>query len=196
MITHFLTNKTTCIFNSFLQAVTDIHLIKKLSTFVESACSSPCSQKTVPKNINVPSILYSPLVSSYEHFQAQFHIHSRFTMHVTCHGMNCEKHTTKYFYWNSVQEYTSVISWFIFHTRSHRMSQTLQLYECFSLVSSTNSGKMYFSLVVISADISVPLTVLIEGSDKSEKCIAKFHKLHHMQSICIKNNNFIYNITI
>jgi len=66
------------------------------------------------------------------------------------------------------------------------MSQTLQLYECFSLVNSTNSGKMYFSLVVICADISVPLTVLIKGSDKSEKCIAKFHKLHHMQSICIK----------
>jgi len=41
-------------------------------------------------------------------------------------------------------------------------------------------------LVVISADISVLLTVLIKGSDKSEKCIAKFHKSHHTQSKCIK----------
>jgi hypothetical protein len=39
---------------------------------------------------------------------------------------------------------------------------------------------------VISADVSVLLTVLIKGSDKSEKCIAKFHKLHHTQSKCIK----------
>lgn len=164
-----------------------MHLIKKLSTFVEPACSSPCSQKTIPQKINVPSIPYSPLVSSYEHFQAQFRIHSCSTMHVTCHGMNCEKHTTKYFYWNSVQEYTSVISWFlIFDTISHRISQALQLYECFSLVNSTISGKMYFSLVVISADVSVLVTVLIKGSDKSEKCIAKFHKLHHTQSKGIK----------
>jgi hypothetical protein len=66
------------------------------------------------------------------------------------------------------------------------MSQTLQLYKCFSLVNSTNSGKMHFSLVVISADISVLLTFLIKGSDKSEKCIAKFHKLHHTQTKCIK----------
>jgi len=66
------------------------------------------------------------------------------------------------------------------------MSQTLQLYECFGLVNSANSGKMYFSLVVISVDISVLLTVPIKGSDKSEKCIAKFHKLHHTQSKCIK----------
>jgi hypothetical protein len=70
--------------------------------------------------------------------------------------------------------------------KKSQMSQTLQLYECFSLVNSTNSWKVYFSLVVISADISVLLTVLIKGSDKSEKCIAKFHKLYHTQSICIK----------
>ena len=77
------------------------------------------------------------------------------------------------------------------------MSQTFQLYKCFSLVNSTNSGKMYFSLVVISEDISILLTVLIKGTNKSEKCIAKFHKLHHTQSKCIKkNNNFIYSITI
>jgi len=77
------------------------------------------------------------------------------------------------------------------------MSQTLQLYDCFSLVNSTNSGKMYFSLVVISVHISVLLTVIIKGSNKSEKWIAKFHKLHHTQSKSIKkNNNFIYSITI
>jgi len=29
-----------------------------------------------------------------------------------------------------------------------------------------SNGKMYFSLVVISADLSVLLTVLIKGSDK------------------------------
>jgi len=79
------------------------------------------------------------------------------------------------------------------------MSQALQLYECFSLVNSTISGKMYFSLVVISADVSLLLIVLIKGSDKSEKCIAKFHKLHHTQSKCIKKKQLhiqYYYITV
>jgi len=54
------------------------------------------------------------------------------------------------------------------------MSQTLQLYECFSLVNTTNSENMYFSLVAISADISVLLTVLIKGSDKSQNALQNF----------------------
>lgn len=120
--------------------------------------------KDNPQKYERPIYTRFPLVSSYEHFQAELacilvspyllhviaHPWFNYTNNIRCYGTNCQKHTTKYFYWNSVQEYTSVVSWFVrFDTVIHSMSQTLQLCECFSLLNSTNSGKMYFSVMLI-----------------------------------------------